>query len=366
MTKTKAIGIVTAKSEVDKAEVEISNMRIKLGQFIKAKLNNKWVLCQVAHLKYKARTGKDKKKKPFYLGTITPVASLSMPFTPGTEVYNATKRLIQKTLRIHECKKKINIGALIGSKIPVCVDPRAFLKHIAIMGKTGEGKTWTATVIVEELLKFGMTTIIIDPHNDFVCVKDVPEFADKVHVLDPTDWDTSILTLYRKHECVIIPLLEMETDDNREYYIKNLAIELLNSAKKRQTEPFLLFIDEAHLLIPETKKNICKERLIRICKEGRKFGLGVVLLTQRPAKLSKDALSQCDMQIIHKVVNGNDISAISKGLEGISTEDKKRIQKLDTGDALVVGAGLKIPIYVKIKMKLSKDNKPEVVGLGGS
>ena len=64
------VGRITAKTEVYKAEFKVTDNRVKLGQFIRAKLNKKWVLCQVGHLKYKAQTGKDKKKKPLYLGII--------------------------------------------------------------------------------------------------------------------------------------------------------------------------------------------------------------------------------------------------------------------------------------------------------
>src|SRR3989344_474767 len=78
--------------------------------------------------------------------------------------------------------------------------------------------------------------------------------------------------------------------------------------KKRNVPPFFLVLEEAHNYVPERSFNEAKSsRILRqIFSEGRKFGLGVCLLLQRPPRVDKSALSQVTTQIILKVTNPND------------------------------------------------------------
>jgi hypothetical protein len=71
-----------------------------------------------------------------------------------------------------------------------------------------------------------------------------------------------------------------------------------------------------------------------IASEGRKFGLGLMVISQRPARIDKNVLSQCNTQIIMKVTNPNDLKAISKGLEGISSEVEEELKRLPPGVAM--------------------------------
>lgn len=349
------VGVVTAKTGITKTEFEICNEKLKLGQFVRVKLGGSWQLAQVIDLKYKARTGKQRDEPPYYLGSLTAVSPISRPFPPNAEVHTATKSLIENALGIRQLPGMIHIGHLIGSRIPVNLNPKAFVKHIAVMGKTGEGKTYTATVIIEELIKAGITTILVDTHNDFLPIADVPEFVGKVHVIDPEKVGYELKHVYNANHCTIIPMKDIKSRDDKEYYVGNLALELLYSAMEGKMKPTIKFIDECQLFAPETFKNNSKAKIIRLIMEGRKFGLGVVPLTQRPAKLSKDVLSQCSLQILHKTLNGNDLRTYAGNIEGFRTEDKPRIQRLATGECLIMGANLKVPIYAKIKRKLSKD-----------
>ena len=79
--------------------------------------------------------------------------------------------------------------------------------------------------------------------------------------------------------------------------------------------------------------------------EGRKFGLGVCLISQRPSRVEKNALSQVNTQIILKVTNPNDVKSISSSVEGITSETEKEIKNIPIGTALVTGV-VDTPIFV--------------------
>ncbi len=358
------IGEVTNKASAFEAEIRVIDDRVRIGQFVKAKLNNHYVLCKLTYLQYKPQP-KSRGGKVIYLGKISPVTFVPKPLKPGTEVFTANADLIRKTLGLKECSRKITFAKLLNTKVDVCIDPQGLLQHLAIMGKTGLGKTYTGEVLLEQLLLKGYTSIIVDPHDDFLVLAEVPEFEGKVKIFRMKRELPTLSDLYHEGCCTIIPMKDFDDEDWRERVMHYLTTLLFDNVKAGNINPFFFVIDESHILAPQDHKNFCKESIIKAVKEGRKFGMGVILLTQRPASLDKNALSQCGTQIILKVTNDNDIKSISRSVEGMTVEDKKMIQKLDTGEALVMGIGLKTPIYVKVNQKMSPDKKKEIFGIGG-
>jgi len=163
---------------------------------------------------------------------------------------------------------------------------------------------------------------------------------------------------------MIVPLKEKD-EREKEFLVDILMDTLLADAKKGKLKPVVVIIDEAHKLIPQTKKTTCKKKCVNAIMEGRKFGLGVMVCTQRPAKIDKDALSQCATQVVHKVMNRRDTEAITQSVEGMGTDDRKILQKLDVGEALVMGGSLKCPLVVKIRERRSEDRVIEMpIGVG--
>jgi len=91
----------------------------------------------------------------------------------------------------------------------------------------------------------------------------------------------------------------------------------------------------------------------QVAAEGRKFGMGLCLISQRPSRVDKSAISQSSTQIILKVTNPNDIKAISHSLEGITLHTEKEIQNIPIGTALVTGI-VDLPLLVNIRPRMSK------------
>jgi hypothetical protein len=91
-----------------------------------------------------------------------------------------------------------------------------------------------------------------------------------------------------------------------------------------------------------------------IASEGRKFGLGLLVISQRPARVDKNVVSQCNTQIILRITNPNDLNAIKKGVEGLTSEMVGEIKRLPPGTAMVVNPELEKPIIVNIRTRKSR------------
>lgn len=130
--------------------------------------------------------------------------------------------------------------------------------------------------------------------------------------------------------------------------------------------PTVLVLEEAHTFI---KRNIdddqlsaasleCRKIFERIAREGRKFGLGLVLSSQRPSELSPTVLSQCNTFLLHRIVNDRDQELVSKlvpdNLGGLLAE----LPSLPSGEAILMGWASPIPVLVKMK-ELPKEMRPE-------
>src|SRR2546427_400827 len=81
----------------------------------------------------------------------------------------------------------------------------------------------------------------------------------------------------------------------------------------------MLVVEESHNFCPQVGQAASSKVFRTLASEGRKFGLGLVVITQRAAKVDKNVLSQCNTQIILKVTNPNDLKAIIASVEGLTT-----------------------------------------------
>ena len=109
----------------------------------------------------------------------------------------------------------------------------------------------------------------------------------------------------------------------------------------------LMVVEEAHNFIPSKGKS--SSALKQIAAEGRKFGVGLGLVSQRPGRLDSDILSQCNTQIILKIVNPFDQQQILRSSESLSEDLLNDLPSLNVGEAVIVGPSLPIPALVKIE-----------------
>ncbi len=112
--------------------------------------------------------------------------------------------------------------------------------------------------------------------------------------------------------------------------------------------PTFMVIEEAHNFIPAGGGAKSSTPINRIAAEGRKFGIGLCIVSQRPNKVDQNVLSQCNSQIILKIVNPRDQSQIENSSEAISAELLQDLPSLNKGEAVIVGSCVLLPALVKI------------------
>jgi hypothetical protein len=129
--------------------------------------------------------------------------------------------------------------------------------------------------------------------------------------------------------------------------------ELFKDRKAGKISPFLFIVEEAHNYCPEhgVGRAVSSSILRTVASEGRKFGMGLCVVSQRPAKIDKNIISQCNTNIILKVTNPNDLKAIISSVEGLTSQTYDEIQRLPIGVALISGASIQIPILVEIRTR---------------
>lgn len=117
--------------------------------------------------------------------------------------------------------------------------------------------------------------------------------------------------------------------------------------------PIALFCDEAHLYLPErtsgeAASDISVGIFERIAKEGRKYGVGLVVVSQRPSEVNRTVLSQCNNIIAMRLTNGEDQAVIRRLLPDSLGGFGDLLPVLDTGEALVVGDASLLPSRIRV------------------
>ena len=159
---------------------------------------------------------------------------------------------------------------------------------------------------------------------------------------------TRIDELVVKGQTTIIDL-KGTPPDIQELIVNRLCTALFELRKVNKIPPLMLAVEEAHNFCPQVGQVASSKVFRTIASEGRKFGLGILIVTQRAAKVDKNVLSQCNTQIILKVTNPNDLKAISSSVEGLTPGMEDEIQRLPIGVAIVTGAGLQMPMMVEVR-----------------
>jgi uncharacterized protein len=135
------------------------------------------------------------------------------------------------------------------------------------------------------------------------------------------------------------------------YYYKRLRCELDPEEKINNDVPILLVFEEAHKYVPNSdllKFRSSKKSIERIAKEGRKYGVTLLLASQRPSELSETIFSQCNNFIAMRLTNPNDQNYVKKLLPDTLGNLIEKLPTLKAGEALLIGESVVIPSLVQI------------------
>jgi DNA helicase HerA-like ATPase len=182
-------------------------------------------------------------------------------------------------------------------------------------------------------------------------------FSDHEHI--PLD------DLFKPGRCTVLQLSDIE--QNEQQVVVATLLRRVNKARmatvreeaQAGTESYLPYpvftlIEEAHRFAPAGQTVVSTNILKQILSEGRKFGVGIGLITQRPGKLDQDVLSQCMTQVIMRIVNPIDQDTVAKSVEGAGRQLLDELPALTKGQAVISGVGVNTPVMCRIRERLTR------------
>jgi DNA helicase HerA-like ATPase len=405
-----------------------------------------------------------------------------IPPSSGTPIYLADDAWLATALsrKTPSAAGSAHIGSLLTrpvEAVPVVFDVKDLVStHLAIIASTGAGKSYLASVIVEELMRpyNGAAVLVIDPHGEYASLQDIAnhdEFADgdaavsrrpryqattRVYKHDEVKVRLSTLTLgdlryllpgmtdkqhhflgraydnlrRAKHgqpwtsdelkkavsdvardkneesgddsgnstvaalhwkiderfgennmvfdphfhlnlrealkpgQCTVLQLNEVDERD-QQVIVATLLRRIFNArvdterGKVREggenylDYPVFVLVEEAHHFAPHGDEVVSTRIVKQILAEGRKFGVGMGLISQRPGKLDADALSQCLTQCIMRIVNEVDQLSVRAAVEGVGRELLDSLPALSKGQAIIAGAAVNTPVICRVRQRIT-------------
>lgn len=393
---------------------------------------------------------------------------------PGTKVHLADDHTLRQVINKKQPGElgSAEVGSLLlrpGGSVPIALDVKELVStHMAILAGTGSGKSYTAGVLVEELLRpYNRAAVIIfDPHGEYGTLAEMrghqafahaDGYSPDVKILSPDDirirlssldyYDVLTLlpnmsdrqqailnkgfTILKKHrkgeyrwdvQDLISSVYEADRSTDEEgnekigssapaiewklnrlessdYFhpMEHLAprdlfapgqVTILQMNEISQEEqqvicaavlrqsyqarmnthkekidpgdenylpyPVFILLEEAHRFAPAHEPARCKQILRTVLSEGRKFGMGVGLITQRPGKLDSDVLSQCMSQFLMRIVNPVDQESLKYGVEAAGRDLLKELPALTKGQVIISGACVNTPVLCQVRQRLTQ------------
>jgi DNA helicase HerA-like ATPase len=157
----------------------------------------------------------------------------------------------------------------------------------------------------------------------------------------------------RKHKVIILDLSAVGSDvlEHVAALVARIILGFCQRLEERASLPVLLVLEEAHRYVPPASATAQRtsEVFERIAKEGRKFGVSILLASQRPSELSPTVLAQCGTLIAHRIVSSEDQDIIRHATPFASREILRQLPGLATQHAIVVGDAVPAPTYVRVR-----------------
>ncbi|WP_254524322.1 helicase HerA domain-containing protein [Natrinema caseinilyticum] len=207
-----------------------------------------------------------------------------------------------------------------------------------VTGKSGSGKSNTASVIAEELLEAGYPLLIVDTDGEYYGLKEEYEMlhagADEECDIQigPEHAEQMATIALEENVPVILDVSGYLDEDVADELLREVARQLFVKEKKLK-KPFLLVVEEVHEYIPEGGGvGETGNLLIKISKRGRKHGLGILGISQRPADVKKDFITQANWLVWHRLTWDNDTKVVGRIID---TEYSELVADLDDGQAFV-------------------------------
>ncbi len=208
-----------------------------------------------------------------------------------------------------------------------------------VTGKSGSGKSNTGGVIAEELLERGYNLLIVDTEGEYFGLKEeyellhvgADEFAD-VEV-GPGHAEKIAEVALKRNMPVILDVSGYYDSADAEALIESV-LEHLYRLEKEERKPFLIMIEEMQEYLPQQGGGTELAKLLeRIAKRGRKRGLGLCGMSQRPSSVDKDFITQCDWMVWHRLTWETDLNVVRNIL---GSDRASEIQDFEAGEGILM------------------------------
>lgn len=178
---------------------------------------------------------------------------------------------------------------------------------------------------------------------------------------EPLPTDRTELVQYGK---VSVVSLAGYTSDFQATIYSLVANDIFNARVQNNLKlPVLFLLEEAHNFVPGRANTTAEQNSIattkQIAQEGRKFGVGLILISQRPSRLDETTLAMCNSFIIMRMVNPADQNFVRKVIESLGEDEARMLPDLDVGEAVLSGQLINFPVLVRIKQPESKGEREE-------
>jgi DNA helicase HerA-like ATPase len=161
----------------------------------------------------------------------------------------------------------------------------------------------------------------------------------QVNEVDEKEQQVMVATLLRRLFMARVKTTKKQIDEEDELYLPY---------------PVFVLIEEAHRFAPAGGEVVSSGFLKTVLSEGRKFGLGVGIISQRPGRLDGDVLSQCNTQFIMRIVNPIDQARVAESIENVGRNLLKELPALTKGQTVIAGEGVNTPILCRVRARYTR------------
>lgn len=186
---------------------------------------------------------------------------------------------------------------------------------------------------------------------------------------EPTDIVRMIGRYGDKKGRIVIVDLQGLSDTAKQVITALLSSEILRAASSKTdpVRPCFVVYEEGHTFAPAGEQAISLRIIKKVAGEGRKFGVGFAIISQRPSKLDPDVTSQCNTIVAMRLKNPDDQRFILRVSDMFSKADIDELPSLSTGEALVCGRSIPAPLLVKVGTKalIHGGESPKVLEIWG-
>lgn len=176
---------------------------------------------------------------------------------------------------------------------------------------------------------------------------------------------TYLCDIFEPGQCTVIDLSQVEEEEQQilahvllsktyEARVKHKNQIIENESRNALEYPVFVLMEEAHRFAPQGGDQISCRILRRILAEGRKFGVGVGLITQRPGKLDQNVLSQCMTQFLMRIINPVDQESVKQGVESAGRDLLDELPALSKGQVIATGVAMRTPLMLQVREALTR------------